>query len=86
MQPELASGIRTSPPAGMMFIQQPGRVALLRRVGPPSGVRSYIHGLCPLQNIAWDEADTPPQPWPCLANFHPSMRLPVFNSYAYGQA
>lgn len=62
VQPELASGMSIIPPAGMMFIQQPGRVTCVRRVGPPFGERSNIHGLWPLQNSPWAEAETPPQP------------------------
>ncbi len=35
MHPELLSGIRTRPPAGMMFIQQPGRETEVKAVGFP---------------------------------------------------
>ena len=64
VQPELLSGIRTSPPAGMILIQQPGLVTLLSCSGPPFGPRSYIQGLPPRQNKHWAEAETPPQPCP----------------------
>ena len=81
MHPELASGARISPPAGMTLIQQPGRVSVVILLAVPSSrSNAWVVSLRKKKHDA--EAASVPQPRRVFCrhgHFH-SMEAPVFRS------
>src|SRR5687767_2856802 len=61
LQPELPSGMRRSPPAGIMLIQQPGRVAEVRPTSFPAR-RSKAMAVWSRKKRVDADADSVPQP------------------------
>ena len=61
MHPLLASGMRTNPLAGMMLIQQPGRLTAFTFVCLPVA-RSHIVGFPARKKNAVADAEIDPQP------------------------
>ena len=59
MQPELLSGMRTRPPAGMMFIQHPGRDTEVKAVGFPSSRSKRKGSFAPVKRLKaqWSDVD-----------------------------
>src|SRR5579862_4397607 len=81
VQPELASGMRTIPPAGMMLIQQPGRVTLDKLICF-SDFNSVICGKFPRLKIHAADAEMVPQPKPPRDHFQFLSISPVRRPYA----
>ena len=83
VQPELASGISSRPPAGITLIQHPGRLTWVILLFSPVA-RLHMVGFPARKKKAEFDAEIVPQPWPRRANFQPAFGLPVCKSYARG--
>ena len=83
VQPELASGISSRPPAGIMLIQHPGRLTSVTLLILPVA-RSHIVGFPARKKQAAADAEMVPQPWPPRLIFQLARRAPVARWYAKG--
>ena len=83
VQPELASGISSSPPAGIILIQQPGRVTSVTLLSFPVA-KSHMVGFPARKKQAAADAEMVPQPCPPRVIFQLARRVPVARWYAKG--
>ncbi|MCB9874709.1 MAG: hypothetical protein H6821_11080 [Planctomycetaceae bacterium] len=76
VHPELASGIINNPPAGIVLIQQPGRLTCVNLLFFPVA-RWHMVGLAARKKTVDAEVDNAPQPYPPRANCQSVFRSPV---------
>ena len=77
-QPLLASGINNSPPAGIILIQQPGRLTVFTLVRFPLA-KSHTVGFPARKKSDEADAEIVPQPWPPRGTDQFALRWPVFS-------